>query len=51
MQNEKRKMPPRPPTGYVDLATDLLDDPEFADLMGPPVEPDDGGGETDENDE
>ncbi len=32
----------------VDIATDLLDDPEFADLMGPPVVPDDGGGETGE---
>lgn len=31
---------PKPlPPGKTDLASDLLDDPEFADLMGPPVTP------------
>lgn len=48
MQNgPKPKLPPKPPAG-LDIATDLLDDPELADLMGPPVEPDNGGGETDD---
>jgi hypothetical protein len=50
MRNE-RKVLPKAPAGTIDIATDLLDDPELAELMGPPVEPDDGGGETDAQDQ
>lgn len=46
MQNEKR--PRKAPAGTVDVATDMLEDPDFAEIMGPPVEPDDGGDESDE---